>query len=107
MSWLYLFIAILFEVAGTTCMKLSQGFSRLLPSILIFAFYGVSFAFMTLSLRKLEVSIVYAIWSGLGTAFIAVIGILIFQEKMTVFRFLSLLLVIAGVIGLNMGAKGT
>lgn len=105
MSWAYLFAAILFEVAGTTCMKVSEGFSKVIPSILIFVFYGVSFALMTLSIRKLEVSVVYAIWAGLGTALIALIGIFIFQEKMTALKFVSLLLVVAGVIGLNLGAK--
>jgi small multidrug resistance pump len=103
MSWIYLMLAILFEVSGTTCMKLSRGFSRLLPSVLIFVFYGFSFTWMTLAIKKLEVSVVYAVWSGLGTAIIAVIGIVVFDERVTALKIASMVLIIAGVVGLNVG----
>ena len=102
MSWIYLFCAIVFEVSGTTCMKLSQGFSRIVPSVLIFVFYGISFTFMTIAIKQLEVSIVYAIWSGLGTALIAIIGILVFQEQAGWIKILSMVLIILGVVGLNL-----
>jgi small multidrug resistance pump len=101
-SWISLLAAILFEVAGTTSMKLSQGFSRLLPSILIFVFYAGSFAVLTLALRKIDVSVAYAVWSGVGTALIALIGMLVFQEVFTWTRAVSLLLIITGVVGLNL-----
>jgi len=103
MSWLYLIFAIILEVSGTTSMKLSQGFSRIIPSILIFVFYGISFFFLALALKKIEVSIAYAIWSGIGTALIAVIGILWFKESVTVLKVVSTVLIIVGVIGLNLG----
>ncbi|MGI5992940.1 MAG: DMT family transporter [Methanosarcina sp.] len=74
-SYYLLLLAIVFEVSGTTCMKLSLGFSRLLPSILIFVFYGICFFFFTLALKGIDVSIAYAIWAGLGTALITVVGI--------------------------------
>ena len=95
-------LAILFEVSGTTCMKLSQGFSRLIPSILIFVFYGCSFTFMTMAIRRIDVSIVYAIWSGLGTAIIATIGIFVFKEPATLLKLVSMMLIIIGVITLNL-----
>ena len=102
MHWIYLGFAILFEVAGTTSMKLSEGFSKLLPSILMVVFYIVSFALMALALKKLEVGMTYAIWAGLGTALIAVIGVLYFKEPMSALKAASILLIIAGVVGLNL-----
>ncbi|MBK1988399.1 multidrug efflux SMR transporter [Sphaerospermopsis aphanizomenoides BCCUSP55] len=103
MSWLYLMIAIIFEVSGTTCMKLSEEFTKLIPSILIFVFYGLCLTFLTLSLRKLEVSIVYAVWSGVGTLIITSIGIVWFRESFTLIKVMSIFLIIMGVIGLNLG----
>ncbi len=100
---LYLLLAILLEVAGTTSMKLSEGFTKLGPSILIFAFYTLSFTFLTLSLKRLEVSLAYAIWSGLGTLLIVFVGVFFFHESMTLIKAFSLLLIILGVIGLKAG----
>lgn len=103
MSIFYLFLAILLEVAGTTSMKLSAGFSKLVPSIFIFVFYVLSFTFLTLSLKRLEVSFAYAIWAGLGTLMIALIGVFYFNEPMTVIKAMSLLLIVIGVVGLKAG----
>ncbi|WP_225894284.1 DMT family transporter [Atlanticothrix silvestris] len=100
-SWLYLIAAIIFEVSGTTCMKLSEGFTKTVPSILIFVFYGICFTFLTFALKRLEVSVAYAVWSGLGTTLIATIGVLWFRESFTPVKFLSIILIIIGVIGLN------
>jgi small multidrug resistance pump len=102
MAYFYLLGAIVLEVCGTTSMKLSQGFTRLWPSILIFVFYGLSFTLLTVVLKKIEVSIAYAIWSGVGTALIATLGILYFKESLTLLKLVSLALVILGVIGLNL-----
>jgi small multidrug resistance pump len=103
MSWLYLILAILLEVCGTTSMKLSQGFTKLVPSILIFVFYCLSFSSITLALKQIDVSVAYAVWSGLGTALIAIVGILWFREPFTSLKVASIALIIAGVIGLNLG----
>lgn len=100
--WFYLFLAIVLEVAGTTAMKLSEGFARVLPSIMIFVFYGLSFAGLTLALKKIEVSVAYAIWSGLGTALITAIGLLYFREPVTLIKIASIALIILGVAGLNL-----
>ena len=102
-SWLYLTGAILLEVAGTSCMKLSQGFTKLIPSILIFVFYGLSFVGLTIALKKIDVSIAYAVWAGIGTALIAGIGMFYFKEPLTLVKVISILLIIAGVVGLNLG----
>lgn len=102
MTWLYLVLAILLEVSGTTCMKLSDGFTKLVPSILLFVFYSLSFGMLTLALKKLDVSIAYAVWSGVGTALIATIGVLWFKEPATALKLISLGLIIIGVVGLNL-----
>ncbi|MCG8377015.1 MAG: multidrug efflux SMR transporter [Chlorobiales bacterium] len=101
MHWLYLIIAITMEVAGTTCMKLSEGFSKLLPSISIFIFYGISFTFLTLALKVLPVGMTYAVWSGAGTALITLVGIIWFGESFNMIKVISLLLIIIGVAGLH------
>jgi small multidrug resistance pump len=98
---LYLLFAILLEVAGITEMKLSDGFTHALPSVGIFVFYAMSFGFLALSLRRLEVSFAYAVWSGVGTLLIALIGFFVFHEPMSVIKALSLGLIIIGVLGLK------
>ena len=102
MSWIYLTLAIVFEVAGTTCMKLSEGFTRVFPSVAMFVLYGLSFTMMPLVLKKIDVSVAYAIWAGMGTALIAAIGILWFKESATAIKVLSIILIIIGVVGLNL-----
>jgi len=105
-AWIFLVLAILFEVAGTTSMKLSEGFSRLIPSILLFVFYAASFVAVTFALEKIDISVAYAIWSGVGTALIAIVGILFFRETVTVLKIVSIILIIIGVVGLNLaGAR--
>ena len=105
MSWLYLVVAIVLEVFGTTSMKLSEGFTKVLPSILMFVLYGFSLGALALALKKIDVSVAYAVWSGLGTALIAVVGILWFRESAGVLKIISLGLIIMGVIGLNLGTR--
>ncbi len=102
MSVVFLMLAILAEVAGTTSLKLSQGFSRLLPSLTMILCYGLSFTFLSFALKRLEVGVVYAVWSGVGTALIATIGILWFKEPLTALKIGCLLLIILGVVGLNL-----
>ncbi len=100
MSWVYLVCAIIMEVIGTTNMKLSEGFTKTLPSILMFVFYVFSFAFLTLALKKIDLSLTYAIWSGVGTALIATIGFLYFKEPVTAIKIGSIALIVIGVVGL-------
>ena len=106
MHWIYLAFAIVLEVSGTTCMKLSQGLTKLIPSVLMLMLYGLSLGALTLALKKVEVGIAYAVWSGVGTALIATIGILLFKEAVTAFKILSLAFIIAGVAGLNLSSGG-
>lgn len=103
LSLFYLFLAIIFEISGTTCMKLSQGFTRLVPSLAMFILYGLCFTFLTISLKKIEVSVAYAIWSGVGTVSITLIGIILFKESSSLIKLISIALITIGVIGLNSG----
>ncbi len=105
-SWLMLVAAIVLEVAGTTSMKLSDGFTRLLPSVLLAVFYLFSLAALALALKRIDVSIAYAIWAGVGTVLVAVVGILWFQEPVSFLKVGSILLIVAGVVGLHLGGAG-
>jgi small multidrug resistance pump len=106
MYWLFLSVAILLEVAGTTCMKLSQGFTKPLPSALIFVFYGLAFTALNFALKAIDVSVAYAIWAGVGTVLIALIGFWYFEESATPLKVASIALIVAGVIGLNLAGGG-
>ena len=99
-------LAIAWEVAGTTALKLSNGLSYPVPSVAMFVLYGLSFAALSFALKELEVSMVYAIRSGLGTAAITFIGVWWFQESLTPLKNLSIGLVIAGDVGLNLASAG-
>jgi small multidrug resistance pump len=100
--WIFLALSIVTEVAGTTSMKFSEGFTKPGFTALIFIFYGVSFYFFSLAVKRMDLSIAYAIWAGLGTALIALIGFLYFREGMDTIKVASLAAIIAGVIGLNL-----
>jgi small multidrug resistance pump len=105
MPWIFLSFAILFEVAGITSMKLSRGFAELLPSIGVFVFYICSAAAVIAALRRLELSVAYAIWSGVGTALTAMIGFAYFREPFTFGKLASIALVVAGVVGLSLASR--
>jgi small multidrug resistance pump len=103
MHWLALSAAILFEVGGTTSMKVASSNNAWLPWTLVFVFYGISFVLLVQALKVVEVGTAYAIWSGIGTALIALIGILWFAEALTWTKSISIALIITGVVGLNLG----
>ena len=94
--------AIVLEVAGTTNMKLSEGFSNLVPSVLVIFFYALSIIALTFAVNRLEVSVAYAVWSGMGTALVAMIGLWFFQESVTSVKVVALGLIIVGVVMLHL-----
>jgi small multidrug resistance pump len=106
MSYVYLVLAIGCEVAGTTCMKLSESFTKPIPSILLFVLYGLSLALLTLALRGIPVGVAYAVWAGLGTAAIAVIATIAFHEPLNTMKVVCLTLIVVGVVGLNLSGGG-
>ena len=105
MGWVLLIVAILLEVAGTTNMKLSEGFSKLVPSVLVLFFYALSIIALTFAVNRLEVSVAYAVWSGMGTALVAMIGIWVFQESLTSIKVVALELIVVGVMMLNFASE--
>ncbi len=104
--WFTLAWAILFEVCGTTALKLSDGFTKTVPTVLALVLYIIGLYLMTLVLKKLDLGLVYAIWSGMGTALVAIIGIAVFGDSVDMIRIGSIALIIIGVVGLHMGTQG-
>lgn len=105
MEWLFLGLAIALEIAATTCVKLSEGFTRIIPSVLMFALYAASFGFLTLAVKVIPLSLAYAIWSGVGTASIALIGFVAFKEPVTALKILCIGVIVIGVIGLHLSDR--
>ncbi|MFP8887787.1 DMT family transporter [Streptomyces mangrovi] len=106
MVYLMLACAILAEVLATTSMKYSDGFTRLWPTLGTAAGYLVAFALLAQTLKTMSVGTAYAIWSGVGTAAIAVIGMVFIGEAVNAVRITGILLVVAGVVVLNLGGGG-
>ncbi|WP_423821038.1 multidrug efflux SMR transporter [Salinisphaera sp. SPP-AMP-43] len=102
LNWLILAAAIVAEVIGTTCLKMSGGLSRFWPVTGMIVFYGASFVGLALALRSIDMSVAYAIWSGLGVALITVVGVFGFGEAFTIARAVCIVLILLGVIGLNL-----
>jgi small multidrug resistance pump len=86
---------------GTTCMKLSHGFTHFTPSVLMFSFYALAFACNTFATKTLDLSITYAVWSGVGTVATAAIGMLYFKEPATALKLACITLIVVGVLGLH------
>ena len=105
MSLLYLAAAIILEISGTTSLKLSDGLTRLGPTGAVVICYAASFALLSLALRGIDLSIAYAVWSGVGTAIVAAVGIVWFGESTGVWKLLSLALIVLGVAGLHLSGR--
>ncbi|MBD1378910.1 DMT family transporter [Metabacillus arenae] len=103
-AYLFLLIAILAELFGTSMLKFSNGFSKLFPSIGVVLGFGIAFFSLSLSLKSIPLSMAYAIWSGVGTAATAVIGVLIWKEKLSIYSVMGILFIIIGVVILNLKA---
>jgi len=103
--YLYLGIAIVFEVIGTSALQASQQFTRLGPSIIVVTSYALAFYFLSMTLAVIPVGIAYAIWSGLGIVLISVIGVLLFHQTLDWPAILGLGLIIAGVLVVNVFSK--
>jgi len=96
---------IFFELIATSSLKASDGFTRLLPSVMTVTGYAASFYLLSLTLKRMEVSVVYAIWSGAGTALMALVGYFLFAEQLSPMKVASIGLIVLGVVGLNLAGK--
>ncbi|MCT2583388.1 DMT family transporter [Actinophytocola gossypii] len=103
MGYVYLAVAIAFEVVATSLLRATEGFTRLWPTVACLAGYAAAFAMLALVVRHVPVGVAYAVWSGLGTAAIVAIGVLFLNESISVTKVVGVLLVIAGVVTLNIG----
>ena len=103
--WLYLTIAIVAEVVGTSFLRASEGFTKLVPSVLVIAGYGLAFFFLSLTLKDIPVGIAYAIWSGAGVTLITAIGWLFLGQKLDPAAMVGMGLIVAGVVVLNLFSK--
>jgi quaternary ammonium compound-resistance protein SugE len=102
MSWLFLFVAGLFEVAWAIGLKYTEGFTRLVPSILTVAAMTLSIVLLGLALRTLPVGTAYAIWTGIGAVGTAALGIYLFDEPASAARLASIAMIVAGIVGLKL-----
>ena len=100
MSWVILFFAIVFEVAGTLTLKFTNGMTRLWPTVLMFAFYLISLFGLSNAVTRIPVGTAYAVWSGVGTLMVFVMGVVWLREEVTLLRSISAVLVVIGVAGL-------
>lgn len=105
MHWLYLIIAIVFEVGWAIAMKKSDGLTKLPWTLSFGLMYLLSAAFLALATKKLDIGLAYAMWAGVGMALIALFGIVFLKESASVLRLGSLALVLVGVVGLKLSAR--
>ena len=105
MQFLYLAIAIVAEVIGTTALKAADGFSAPGPSAVVVAAYGVSFYFLSLALRTIPIGLAYAIWSGIGIVLISLAGWLVYRQSLDAAAIAGMGLIIAGVLVINLFSK--
>ncbi|AMP03641.1 MAG: SMR family transporter [Collimonas sp.] len=105
MHWVYLLIAIVAEVIATSALKASAEFTRLVPSVVVVAGYLTAFYFLSLTLRTLPVAIVYAMWSGIGIALIALVGWLFLKQSLDAAALIGIGLIVSGVLVLNVFSK--
>ena len=101
MSWLYLVIAGLFEVGFASTLKLTEGFTRLWPSLIFFVCIVASFHFLEKSLAEIPIGTAYAVWTGIGIVGTIIVGILFFKEPLTLWRLFFLATLIGSIVGLK------
>ena len=102
MAWIYLFVAGLFEVGWAIGLKYTEGFTRLIPSVLTVTAMTLSIVLLGLALRTLPVGTAYAVWTGIGAVGTAALGIYLFGEPATAARLASIGLIVAGIVGLKL-----
>lgn len=107
MPYLILFFAVVAETIGTTALQASQQFSRLGPSIIVVIAYAVAFVLLGWTLRFLPVGIAYAMWSGLGIVLIAIIGFVVFGQKLDLPALLGMAMILGGILVIHLFSKAT
>ncbi|MDP4547810.1 MULTISPECIES: SMR family transporter [unclassified Marinobacter] len=101
MSYVYLALAIIAEVAGTAALKSSEGFTNLIPSIIVVLGYGMAFYFLSLVLNHIPVGVAYAIWAGAGVVLISLVGAAMFGQKLDLPAIVGMALIVSGIVVMN------
>ncbi len=102
MAWIYLVIAGLLEVCWAVGLKYTEGWTRLVPSLVTGTLMIASFYFLSLAVKVLPIGTAYAVWTGIGTVGAAVLGIIVFGESRDVSKVLCILLIVSGIVGLKL-----
>ena len=105
MSWAYLLLAGLFEVAFASTLKLTEGFTKLWPTLIFGVCITLSFILLNKSLKDIPIGTAYAVWTGIGAAGTAMVGILVYKEPATALRLFFIVMLIASIIGLKLATK--
>ena len=105
MQYVYLAISIIAEVIATSSLKSSEGFTKLIPSVIVVLGYGVAFHFLSLTLKTIPIGVAYAIWAGAGVTLVAVVGWLLFGQKLDAPAIVGMGLIITGVVVLQVFSK--
>ena len=102
MDWLYLVIAGLFECGWAIGIKYTDGFTKVIPSLLTLSAMTVSFGLLSMAMRTIPVGTAYAVWTGIGVVGVSILGMMLFGESKEVLRIVSLLFIITGIVGLKL-----
>lgn len=105
MKWLFLFIAIVCEVIGTSALKYTEGFKKLIPSLIVIVGYGISFYFFSLSLKYIPLGVAYAIWGGVGIVLVAIAGYFLFKQSFDLAGIIGIAFILIGIVILNVFSK--
>lgn len=104
---LIFFFAVVSEVTATTALKFSEGFTKLVPSLVVVAGYGLSFYLLSLSLKVIPIGTAYALWSGIGIVLTVIVGMVLWREQMDWARGIGIALIIGGILIINLFSKAT
>jgi small multidrug resistance pump len=100
-KWIFLLLAIVFEVTGTSALKACDGFSRFWPSAIVVVGYGLSFYFLSIALRVIPVGVAYAVWGGVGIVLVSLLGWLVFKQRLDGPAMLGIAMILAGIVVLR------
>ncbi|MDC9720840.1 MAG: SMR family transporter [Gammaproteobacteria bacterium] len=104
-SWMLLLCAVVCEVVGTSAIKYSEGFTKIVPTVIVFIGFGVAFYLLSITLKVIPIGMAYAVWSGLGIVLISVIGHFVFQQRLDTPAFIGMSFILAGVIIMQVFSK--
>jgi len=102
MAWIYLLVAGLFECGWAIGLKYTEGFTKLIPSLLTLSAMAISFWLLSVAMKTIPVGTAYAIWTGIGAVGVAILGMFLFGESRDILRIICLLLIVSGIVGLKL-----